>query len=77
MRPQARPETQALVSLFRYFAGAAAEVKGAVLPAGDGQLQYTRRQQRRPHFSSQWQYRRVRRWPHAPGPRVHLNLGDW
>lgn len=44
VRPQARPETQTLVSLFRYFAGAAAEVKGAVLPAGDGQLQYTRRQ---------------------------------
>jgi aldehyde dehydrogenase (NAD+) len=44
LRPQARPEAQTLVSLFRYFAGAAAEVKGVVLPAGDDQLQYTRRQ---------------------------------
>jgi aldehyde dehydrogenase (NAD+) len=44
LRPQARPETQALVSLFRYFAGAASEVKGVVLPAGEDQLQYTRRQ---------------------------------
>jgi aldehyde dehydrogenase (NAD+) len=42
LRPQARPEVATLVSLFRYFAGVAGEFKGAVLPAGDDQLQYTR-----------------------------------
>lgn len=42
LRPQARPEVQTLIALFRYFAGVAGEFKGAVLPAGDGQLQYTR-----------------------------------
>lgn len=40
----ARPESQTLASLFRYFAGLAGEFKGQVLPAGDGQLQYTRRE---------------------------------
>jgi aldehyde dehydrogenase (NAD+) len=44
LRPQARPEARTLVSLFRYFGGVASEVKGVVLPAGDGQLQYTRRE---------------------------------
>jgi aldehyde dehydrogenase (NAD+) len=44
LRTQARPESQTLVSLFRYFAGLAGEFKGQVLPAGDGQLQYTRRE---------------------------------
>lgn len=44
LRTQARPETTALVSLFRYFAGVAGEVKGVTLPAGDNQLQYTRRE---------------------------------
>jgi len=42
LRTQARPEVATLVSLFRYFAGIAGEVKGTTLPAGDNQLQYTR-----------------------------------
>jgi aldehyde dehydrogenase (NAD+) len=42
LRTQARPEVTTLVSLFRYFAGVAGEVKGTVLPAGSNQLQYTR-----------------------------------
>jgi aldehyde dehydrogenase (NAD+) len=42
IRTQARPEVGTLVSLFRYFAGIAGEVKGTVLPAGDNQLQFTR-----------------------------------
>ena len=42
LRTQARPEVTTLASLFRYFAGVAGEFKGTVLPAGDGQLQYTR-----------------------------------
>lgn len=42
LRTQARPEVATLVSLFRYFGGVAGEFKGTVLPAGDGQLQYTR-----------------------------------
>jgi aldehyde dehydrogenase (NAD+) len=42
LRTQARPEVTTLVSLFRYFGGVAGEFKGRVLPAGDGQLQYTR-----------------------------------
>jgi aldehyde dehydrogenase (NAD+) len=42
LRTQARPEVTTLVSLFRYFAGIAGEVKGVTLPAGEGQLQYTR-----------------------------------
>ncbi|GAA1365215.1 aldehyde dehydrogenase family protein [Arthrobacter rhombi] len=42
LRTQARPEVTTLVALFRYFAGIAGEVKGATLPAGDAQLQYTR-----------------------------------
>jgi aldehyde dehydrogenase (NAD+) len=42
LRTQARPEVTTLVSLFRYFAGIAGEVKGTTLPAGDNQLQYTR-----------------------------------
>ena len=44
LRTQARPESQTLVSLFRYFGGVAGEFKGTVLPAGDDQLQYTRRE---------------------------------
>ncbi|RIJ76434.1 aldehyde dehydrogenase family protein [Nakamurella silvestris] len=44
LRPQARPESQTLANLFRYFGGIAGEFKGAVLPAGDDQLQYTRRE---------------------------------
>src|SRR3954447_24091578 len=40
LRTQARPESQTLANLFRYFAGVATEVKGVVLPAGEGQLQY-------------------------------------
>src|SRR6195952_1901387 len=44
LRTQARPESQTLVNLFRYFGGIAGEFKGAVLPAGDDQLQYTRRE---------------------------------
>ena len=44
LRTQARPEVATLVDLFRYFAGVAGEVKGTVLPSGDGQLQYTRRE---------------------------------
>ena len=42
LRTQARPEVLSLVAMFRYFAGAAAEVKGTTLPAGEDQLQYTR-----------------------------------
>lgn len=42
LRTQARPEVATLVSLFRYFAGVAGEVKGTTLPAGENQLQYTR-----------------------------------
>lgn len=42
LRTQARPEVATLANLFRYFAGVAGEIKGAVLPAGDDQLQYTR-----------------------------------
>ena len=44
LRTQARPETAGLIALFRYFAGVAGEVKGVTLPAGDDQLQYTRRE---------------------------------
>ena len=44
VRTQARPEVVSLVSLFRYLAGVAGEVKGVTLPAGDSQLQYTRRE---------------------------------
>ncbi|GAA1136925.1 aldehyde dehydrogenase family protein [Ornithinicoccus hortensis] len=44
IRTQARPEAGSLVSLFRYMAGIAGEVKGTVLPTPDNQLQYTRRQ---------------------------------
>lgn len=44
LRTQARPEAQTLVDLFRYMGGIAGEVKGVVLPAGDDQLQYTRRE---------------------------------
>ncbi|MEW1980620.1 aldehyde dehydrogenase family protein [Citricoccus sp. NPDC079358] len=44
LRSQARPEVATLVSLFRYFAGVAGEAKGVTLPAGDQQLQYTRRE---------------------------------
>jgi aldehyde dehydrogenase (NAD+) len=44
IRTQARPESQSLANLFRYFAGVATEVKGVVLPAGMEQLQYTIRE---------------------------------
>ena len=44
LRTQARPEAQTLVDLFRFMGGVAGEVKGTVLPAGDDQLQYTRRE---------------------------------
>ncbi|GAB3714785.1 aldehyde dehydrogenase family protein [Mariniluteicoccus flavus] len=44
LRTQARPEVGVLVDMFRYFGGVAGEVKGTTLPAGDGQLQYTRRE---------------------------------
>jgi aldehyde dehydrogenase (NAD+) len=44
IRTQARPEVATLISLFRYFGGVAGEFKGTVLPAGDDQLQYTRRE---------------------------------
>ncbi len=43
LRTQARPESQTLVTLFRYFAGVAGEVKGVTLPTGGGELSYTRR----------------------------------
>lgn len=42
LRSQARPEATTMVSMFRYFAGVAGEVKGTTLPAGENQLQYTR-----------------------------------
>lgn len=44
VRTQARPEVATLADLFRYFAGVAGEVKGVTLPAGEGQLQYSRRE---------------------------------
>ena len=44
IRTQARPEVATLVDLFRYFGGVAGEVKGVTLPAGAGQLQYTRQE---------------------------------
>ena len=44
LRPQARPESQTLVNLFRYFGGVAGEFKGTVLPSGNDQLQYSRRE---------------------------------
>ncbi|MGR6964255.1 aldehyde dehydrogenase family protein [Geodermatophilus sp. URMC 61] len=44
LRTQARPESQTLAKLFRYFGGVATEVKGVVLPAGEGQLQYSIRE---------------------------------
>ncbi|GAA2092674.1 aldehyde dehydrogenase family protein [Brevibacterium salitolerans] len=44
LRTQARPEAQTLVDLFRYMGGVAGEVKGVTLPAGEQQLQYTRRE---------------------------------
>ena len=44
LRTQARPESQVLHSLFRYFGGVAGEFKGTVLPAGFDQLQYSRRE---------------------------------
>ncbi len=44
LRPQARPESQTLVNLFRYFGGVAGEFKGTVLPSGHDQLQYTRKE---------------------------------
>ncbi|MCU1614366.1 MAG: aldehyde dehydrogenase family protein [Frankiales bacterium] len=44
LRTQARPESQTLGNLFRYFGGVSTEVKGVVLPAGEGQLQYSIRQ---------------------------------
>ncbi|MGP5725509.1 aldehyde dehydrogenase family protein [Arthrobacter rhombi] len=44
IRTQARPEVATLVALFRYFSGVAGESKGTTLPAGDDQLQYTRRE---------------------------------
>lgn len=44
IRTQARPETGVLVDLFRYMGGVAGEVKGVTLPAGDGDLHYTKRE---------------------------------
>jgi aldehyde dehydrogenase (NAD+) len=44
LRTQARPESQTLANLFRYFGGVATETKGVVLPAGEGQLQFSVRQ---------------------------------
>jgi len=44
IRTQARPEVATLVALFRYFSGVAGEVKGTTLPAGEDQLQYSRRE---------------------------------
>lgn len=43
VRTQARPETNILVDLFRYFGGVAGEVKGNTLPTGPDQLQFTKR----------------------------------
>jgi aldehyde dehydrogenase (NAD+) len=44
IRSQARPESQTLAQLFRYFGGVATELKGVVLPAGEDQLQYSIRE---------------------------------
>ncbi|MGJ7539429.1 aldehyde dehydrogenase family protein [Brevibacterium luteolum] len=42
-RTQARPEATMLSEIFRYFGGVAGEVKGNTLPAGEQQLNYTKR----------------------------------
>jgi aldehyde dehydrogenase (NAD+) len=44
LRTQARPESQTLANLFRYFGGITGELKGVVLPAGADQLQYSIRE---------------------------------
>jgi aldehyde dehydrogenase (NAD+) len=44
LRTQARPESQTLANLFRDFGGVATELKGVVLPAGDGRLEYSIRE---------------------------------
>src|SRR5699024_11073138 len=44
IRTQTRPETIGRCDLFRYLGEGAGEVKGNTLPAGDKQLQYTKRE---------------------------------
>jgi acyl-CoA reductase-like NAD-dependent aldehyde dehydrogenase len=44
IRTQARPEAATAVDVLRYFGGVASELKGEVLPLGDGLLSYSVRQ---------------------------------
>ena len=44
VRPQARPEVKGAAELFRYFGGAAGEIKGSVIPLGEEMLSYSRRE---------------------------------
>jgi acyl-CoA reductase-like NAD-dependent aldehyde dehydrogenase len=44
LRTQARPEAASAVDIFRYFGGAAAEIKGTTVPLGEGLLNYNRRE---------------------------------
>tara|TARA_Y100000590_G_scaffold470732_1_gene668944 strand:- start:8607 stop:10094 length:1488 start_codon:yes stop_codon:yes gene_type:complete len=44
IRTQARPETNLVVDIFRYFGGLSSELKGETLPLGENVLSYTRRE---------------------------------
>jgi len=44
IRPQARPEVKGAAEVFRYFGGAAGEIKGSVIPLGEEMLSYSRRE---------------------------------
>src|SRR5262252_1210672 len=44
VRPQARPEVKGAAEVFRYFGGAAGEIKGSVIPLGEEMLSYSRRE---------------------------------
>lgn len=44
LRTQARPESNGVVDVFRYFGGLASELKGETIPFGDHVLSYTRRE---------------------------------
>src|SRR5215472_8148159 len=44
IRPQARPEVKGAAEVFRYFGGAASEIKGSVIPLGEEMLSYSRRE---------------------------------
>jgi betaine-aldehyde dehydrogenase len=44
IRTQARPEVRSAIDIFRYFGGAAQELKGEVIPLGEDLLVYNRRE---------------------------------